>query len=463
MMNRRAAWQIRRKLAAALMFAGLALSPILAWGVGKPDFKPGYNFYSPREDLQLGQEYAAHLDKQLPLLNDAEALRYLTNLGKRLAAFAPNNRPEYAWQYRIVNSSEINAFALPGGYIYVNRGVFEAAEDEAEFAGVIAHESGHVVMRHGTHIASQAVLAQGGMAILNSILGESNSVTSQLAQLGLGLGVDSLLLKNSRTLETQADEVGTYILHQSGYDPHAMVQFFQIIGKRYPQRTLQFFSDHPNPDNRIRDVDAEIAHLGPPRGTVTDSPEFDGIKQYVAALAPPPERKGTLNIDARKQPPPLPSANLVPYDGKIFSLDYPDNWQAERGEDGVALFPPGGMVTGSEGETAQAYGASVSLYVPQQVNWGLIDATQELIESMRQSNPQVHVLQQTGMNLGGNPAVSTLLQNDSPIEGQRETDHLVTVRRGDSVLTFIFIAPLGAFENYAPTFDKMLQSIKLAH
>jgi hypothetical protein len=287
-------------------------------------------------------------------------------------------------------------------------------------------------------------------------------VTSQLAQLGLGLGVDSLLLKNSRTLETQADEVGTYIMHQAGYDPHAMVQFFQIIAKRYPQRTLQFFSDHPNPENRIHDVDTEIAHLGPPRGTTTDSPEFDGIKQYVAALAPPPERKGTLNIDAGKQPPPLPSANLIPYDGKIFSLNYPDNWQADRGEDSVALFPPGGMVSGSEGETAQAYGASISLYVPQQVNWGLIDATQELIESMRQSNPQLHVLQQTGMNLGGNPAVSTLLQNDSPIEGQRETDHLVTVRRGDSVLTFIFIAPLGAFENYAPTFDKMLQSIKLA-
>ena len=126
------------------------------------------------------------------------------------------------------------------------------------------------------------------------------------------------------------------------------------------------------------------------------------------------------------------------------------------------LFPQGGMVTGAEGETAQAYGAAVSLYAPQQANWGLVDATQELIESMRQSNPQMHVLQQSGMNLHGNPAVSTLLQNDSPIEGQRETDHLVTVRQGDSVLTFIFIAPASAFESYAPTFDKILQSIDLA-
>ena len=461
-MKRRLARRARREFAATF-FAWLMLSPVLVLGVDKPDFKPGYNFYSPQDDAQLGRESSAQVNKQLPFLNDAEAQRYINGLGKKLVAFAPNNHPEYAWEFRIVNSAEINAFALPGGYIYVNRGVFEAAEDEAQLAGVLAHESGHVVMRHGTHIASQAVLAQGGMAILTSIFGQSGSLTSQLAQLGLGLGVDSLLLKNSRTAETQADEVGTYILYQAGYDPHAMVQFFQIIAKKYPHRTSQFFSDHPNPENRIKDVDGEIAQLGPPRGAKTDSPEFEGIKQYILALAPPPSPQGTPKVEAKRQPPPPPSANLTRYDGKIFTLDYPENWQVQRTEDNVALFPLGGMVSGAEGETSQAYGAAVSLYSPQAANWGLVDATQELIESMRQSNPQMHVLQQTGMNLGGNPAVSTLLQNDSPIEGQKETDHLVTVRRGESVLTFIFIAPTGAFETYAPTFDRIVQSISLAH
>ena len=192
----------RRRLALPVFLVGLVMAPTLASAVSKPDFKLGYNFYTAQDDVQLGKEYSAHIDKQLPLLNDAAALKYLSSVGRRLVAFAPHNRAEYVWQFRIVNSSQINAFALPGGYIYVNRGVFEAAEDEAEFAGVIAHESGHVVMRHGTHIASQAVLAQGGMAVLAGILGQSNSLGSQLAQLGLGLGVDSLLLKNSRTLES---------------------------------------------------------------------------------------------------------------------------------------------------------------------------------------------------------------------------------------------------------------------
>jgi hypothetical protein len=210
-------------------------------------------------------------------------------------------------------------------------------------------------------------------------------------------------------------------------------------------------------------VDAEIARLGPPRAAKTDSPEFEGVKQRLASLSAPAQQNDTPRIDAKKQPPPLPSDNLIRYDGKVFSLDYPDNWQAERGEDTVTLFPPGGMVVGAEGETAQAYGVEVSVYIPRQGSWGLVDATQELLESMRQSNPQMQVLQQTGMNLRGSPAVSTLLQNDSPLEGLKETDHLVTVRQGDSVLTFIFVAPVGAFESYAPTFDKMLQSIDLGH
>lgn len=452
----------RNRKGFALVLSLVAMIPSLAFAVGPGDFKPGYNFYSTQDDVQVGKENSAQIDRQLPLLKDPEGLIYLNGLGKRLAALAPGNHSEYAWQFKIVNSNEINAFALPGGYIYVNRGVFDAAENEAQLAGVLAHESGHVVMRHGTHIASQAVLAQGGIAILTGILGQNGSLTSQLAQLGLGLGVDSLLLKNSRAAETQADEVGTYILYQARYDPHAMAQFFQIISKKYPQRTVQFFSDHPNPENRIKDVDLEIAHMAPVRGAKTDSPEFQEVKQQMAGIDPPPQLRGTPKIEAKKQPPATPSAIFVRFEGRRFTLDYPDNWQVQRDEDSVLLFPIGGMVTGVEGETAQAYGVSISFYAPKEGSWGLVDATQELIDSMRQSNPQLHVLQQTGMNLRRNPAVSTLMQNDSPIEGQRETDHLVTVRQGESVLTFIFIAPAGAFESYAPTFDKILQSIELA-
>lgn len=447
----------RKKAMALVIFAWLAMAPSVMVGVESLQFKPGFNLFSPQQDVQVGKENAAQVDKQMPLVDDPEVLQYVNSLGKKLASYAPNNQAQYAWQFKIINSTEINAFALPGGFIYVNRGAIEAAEDEAQLAGVMAHESGHVVMRHGTHMATQAL----PLELLMGLLGEGQSLAGQLARAGIGFGVNSLMLHNSRSAESQADEVGTYILYQAAYDPHAMAQFFQIIEKKYPQRTLQFFSDHPNPENRIQDVDSEIAKLGPSRATTTDSPEFEAIKRRLAAMPPPPKGQGVPKASAQQPPP--PSEHLIRFDGKVFALRYPDNWQVQQSEDGVALFPPGGMVTGSEGETAQAYGVAISSYRPQQGNWGLVDATQELLESMRQSNPTLHVVQQTGMSLHGWSAVSTLLQNASPIEGQRETDHLVTFRQGDHLLALIFIAPEGAFESYRPTFDKMLDSVEISN
>jgi hypothetical protein len=440
------------------VFVSLAILPRAVYGVESLGFKPGFNLFSPQQDVQVGKEYAVQVDKQLPLINDPEVQQYINSLGKRLTSFAPNNHAEYAWQFKVVNSGDINAFALPGGFIYMNRGVIEAAENEAQLAGVMAHESGHVVMRHGTHMASQAL----PLELVMGVLGEGETLGGQLARAGIGFGINSIMLHNSRSAEAEADEVGAYILYQAGYDPRAMAQFFEVIQKKYPQRTVQFFSDHPNPENRIQDVNAEIGKLGPPRGAKTDSPEFEAIKRRLAGMPPPPQAQGTAKANA-SQPPPPPSEHMLRYDGKVLVLSYPDNWQVQQSEDGVALFPPGGIVTGSEGETAQAYGVALSRNRPSRENWGLVDATQELVDSMRQSNPQLHVLQQTGMNLQGRSAVSTLLLNVSPIEGQRETDHLVTIRQGDYLLALIFVAPEKAFESYAPTFDKILQSLETSN
>src|SRR5579859_6231165 len=106
--------------------------------------RPGFNLFSVAQDLQLGKENAALVERQIPVLSDEVATRYLNQLGRRLSSYAPNNQTEYAWQFKVLNSGDINAFALPGGYIYVNRATLESAQDEAELAGVLAHEEGHV-------------------------------------------------------------------------------------------------------------------------------------------------------------------------------------------------------------------------------------------------------------------------------------------------------------------------------
>jgi len=453
------------RLLATMALALLLLTPGRAWGVERLNFKPGFNLFKMQQDVQLGKENAEQVDKTYPLVADPQLLRYINDLGRRLASLAPNNNPEYAWTFKIINSSDINAFALPGGYIYVNRGAIEAAEDEAQLAGVMAHESGHVVMRHGTHEATQALLTTAPLAILGGIVGQSGSLTAQLAEMGLSFGANSILLRNSRSAEAQADEVGTYILYQAGYDPHAMAQFFEIIEKKYPEKTIQFFSDHPVPENRIKAVDREIPLLGPAKEWKTDSPEFEDAKKRLLSLPAPPKAKpASPAAPGASAPPPAPSSRLTKFDGNGFSIAYPDNWQVQQNEDAVTLIPPGGIIDVSESGPAQAYGTSISRFQPQrsmQGRWGLVDATQELLDTLRQSNPSLRMIEQRGMKIKERSALTTLLEMDSPLQGQKERDLLVTTRQNDSMFSLIFIAPESSFDAYKPTFDAMLQSLEL--
>jgi predicted Zn-dependent protease len=284
----------RKRFPGLLLLVLVALSPALLYAIERLSFKPGFNLFTPQQDVEVGQKSAAEVNKQLPLIRDAQVVGYINGLGKSLAKAAPAKpqKVDYEWTFNVVNSSDINAFALPGGFIYVNRGTIDAARNEAQIAGVIAHEEGHVVMRHGTHQASEMMLAQAPLAILGGLLGQSSSLGSQLAELGISFGVNSIFLRNSRSAESQADQVGTYILYHAGYDPYAMAQFFEIIQKKYPQQTIQFLSDHPNPGNRIRNVDQEIPLLGPKRDGKTDSPEFEAVKKRLESMppAPPPPK-----------------------------------------------------------------------------------------------------------------------------------------------------------------------------
>jgi predicted Zn-dependent protease len=447
--QRRSGARYLAAIALALFFLPLGM----AWSVEPQEFKPGFNLFSVRQEMQLGKENAEKVDKAYPLVTNPQVLRYINELGRRLASLAPNNNSEYAWTFKVINSSDINAFALPGGYVYLNRGAIEAAENEAQIAGVMAHESGHVVMRHGTHEASQALLAQAPLAILESILGREGSLTAQLAE----MGVDSILLKNSRSAESQADQVGAYILYRAGYDPHALGQFFEIVQKKYPQRTIQFISDHPNPENRIKNIDSETAILGPAKEWKTDSPEFEEAKKRLLSLAAPTSVSSS-------GPPPAPSSRLTSFEGNGYSISYPDNWRVQLNEDTVVLVPPGGIVNVAESGEAQAYGASISRFQPQnsgQGNWGLIAATQELVDTLRQSNPNLRIIERKAVNLKGRSALSTLFETDSPLQGQKERDLLVTTRQRDYVFSIIFISPESSFDAYKPTFLTMLQSLEL--
>ncbi|HEV3278583.1 MAG TPA: M48 family metallopeptidase [Terriglobia bacterium] len=285
-----------RQVSISAVSAGLLLFALLSTlaFAAQLNFKPGFNLFTVPEDAKLGKQTAAQVEAELPVLEDETATRYLNQLGRSLTTYAPNPQPDYVWQFKVLNSADINAFALPGGYIYVNRATIECAASEAQLAGVLAHEEGHVVMRHGTHQASEAMLAEKPLDILSGFFGQDGSLGSALLEDLVGAGIQSLLLKNSRSMEAQADSVGTYILYHAGYDPHAMAQFFEIIKQKYPGQTLgalSFLSNHPDPGNRVKAVDDEVPQLGPAKSWLADDRQFEAVRAHVLSLPPPPPPK----------------------------------------------------------------------------------------------------------------------------------------------------------------------------
>ena len=187
----------------------------------------------------MGRQVSKEAESQLSIIRNGDIASYIDSLGRQLASRAPGEK--YPYQFKVVNDKAINAFALPGGFVYVNRGAIEAADNEAQIAGVMAHEIGHVVLRHGTNQASKAYVAQAPLSILGGVLG-SNSIGSVLAQLGIGFAANSLFLKYSRDAESQADLMGTQILYDSGYNPNAMVEFFEKIQAESKGSASQFFT-----------------------------------------------------------------------------------------------------------------------------------------------------------------------------------------------------------------------------
>jgi predicted Zn-dependent protease len=250
--------------------------------------KPGWNLFTPEQDIQIGQQASARIGRQVLLLNDPRVDDYLDALGKRLADRAPGYK--FPYQYRCVNDQNINAFALPGGFIYIDRGVIEAADDEAQLAGVMAHETSHVALRHGTNQVSKAE----AWRIPLGLLGAAGGLGGLIGQAGGGFTLNSIVLKYSRDDETQADVLGTQILYDSGYDPRALAQFFEKIeAESKGKQPAQFFSDHPNPGNRIGRIDDEVDKLGGPEPNYrSDSDDFRSIKIYVIKLPKPPKPAG---------------------------------------------------------------------------------------------------------------------------------------------------------------------------
>jgi predicted Zn-dependent protease len=267
----------------------VALVASIALVSAQTKITPPSNKYSVQDDIKLGQDAAREARQQLPVLRDETVHSYVERLGERLVAAIPADQRHAGFNYtfEVVNVREINAFALPGGPMFVNRGMIEAARTEGEVAGVMAHEISHVALRHGTAQASKATPYQVGQiagGILGAIIGgTAGQVISQGTQFGLG----TAFMKYGREYERQADIEGAQIMARAGYDPRDMANMFQTIEKQSGGGGPEWLSDHPNPGNRSAYItkEAEAIRISNP---VRDTAAFDRVKSELRSMPKAP-------------------------------------------------------------------------------------------------------------------------------------------------------------------------------
>ncbi len=256
-MMRQIRWRHLPGLAAVL---ALALLPARA--------NADFNLFTVEQDVQVGRQAAADAERRLPMVRDSSVQGFVSGIVQALARHAPGAR--YPYQIKVVNASDINAFALPGGYMYVNRGLIAAVRTEGELAGVLAHEMAHISERHATENVSKQYAARAGLGVLGGLLGlgDSRSVGDQVASVLGGLGATGLFMKFSRDAEYDADRVGARIMHAAGYDPMDTARFFDLLQsqrRRNPGRVEQFFASHPSPSDRSARIRQAVRPLGPAR------------------------------------------------------------------------------------------------------------------------------------------------------------------------------------------------------
>ena len=247
-----------------------------------PRVSTGFNLFSPEQDIELGRLSAEEVVRQLPLLRDERTARYVQRLGERLADKAPGYR--FTYRFFVVASPEVNAFALPGGYVFVNAGAIEAARDEGELAGVLAHEIAHVALRHGTNQASKAYVAKTGLSVLDALTGGRRSGVGALADMVAGDCANMIFMKFNRTAEAQADAEGARMLAAAGYDPRDMANFFERLGEQSGERTTETPSDHPDPASRVAALDEIIPTLRLAPSPARDTDEFRRVKSRLAGM-----------------------------------------------------------------------------------------------------------------------------------------------------------------------------------
>ncbi len=435
---------------------------------------PPKNKYTPEQDVQIGREAAAEVRQQYPIISDSQVRNYLERLGDRLVEAAPRelNNPVFEYSFTPVNLKDINAFALPGGPMFVNRGMIEAASGEGEVAGVMAHELAHVLLRHGTANATKAQGFQIGAlagAIAGAVIGGGwGEVISQGSQFGLG----TWLMKYSREYERQADIVGVQIMARAGYDPRDLARMFETIQKQGGSGGPEWLSSHPNPGNRTQYINQEAAQLR--IGQRPNESGFLQTKTRLASLGPARtmaevERSGgrgsggggsVASVGRIGEPVPPPSRQYrTVQGGQLFTVSVPSNWQAVSSNNAIKYVPVNAYGE-YQGQTTLTHG--VELGVARASSRDLNQATQTLIDGFVRGNDGMRIAgREESFRLAGRNAIATPLEGRSALGGIERVDVHTTLLNNGDLFYLLTVAPEREVGTYGPAFDRVVNSVRL--
>ena len=462
----------RRPLIAWLTLIAIAVMPLSL--AAQTQIKYHSNKFSVQDDVKLGRQAAQEAERQFPLLNDETTRSYVERVGERLVAAIPQQfqHPEFDYYFKVVNARDINAFALPGGPMYVNRGMIEAAKTEGEMAGVMAHEISHVALRHGTAQAtkSQKYSTLAAIAGIAGTIATGNAGVGQLAQAPFGV----YLLKFSREYETEADILGAQIMAQAGYDPRDLANMFRTI-QQQGGGGGGFLSDHPSPSDRYERINREAQALRVNGGGMRDSREFARIQERLRGYSGAPSMAEIQQNGQRyptgentNYPNNTPSGrveypstryqNVSIFNGGV-RVNVPSNWR-QFNEGSSVWFAPEGGYGSVNGQAVFTHGTNFG--VAQTNNRNLQRATDEIVNSFAQGNRNLRTsggYQRT--TIDGRQALWTNLSNTNEATGRPENIRLITTQLSNGqVLYMVAVSPQGE-RNFEGAFNNVLRSVRI--
>ncbi len=409
-----------------LAFAAILL-PVLACGglatgcarnpvTGKNEI----SLVSEGQEIEMGRQAAQQIAATMPSVDDAGLQTYVAGIGKRMAA--ESERPELPWEFHVVDDASVNAFALPGGFIYVTRGLLTHVNNEAQLASVLGHEIGHVTARHSVQQISKAQLAQLGLGI-GSILSSDIAQFAGIASQGLGL----LFLKYGRDAENQADDLGFKYALNENYDVREMDDVFMTLGRVGEQagagRLPEWLSTHPNPENRVEKTQARVDSLSRPlQNAVIDRQEY--LQQIQGLTYGEDPRQGFFE------------ENTFYHPGLRFQMSFPEGWQAQN--------TPSAVIAVNEQQNAIVQLSLAGKGSPR-------DAAQQFL-----SQEGVQAGQASTQSINGNPAATSYFQAQTQ---QGAVEGLVSfISYGGQTFGILSYTGQGGLRQYDGTFRDVADS-----